>query len=367
MQVTDNIGVKSVKVEYRLDGVLQPPLELKFMNEEDYSGMLCLEGVECGKGKLEYRIMAEDKSVAGNKRYLPSTGFYSVNFFQPLEPVKSYASDFEAGSSDFVGADFSVSRMVGFSDNILHTVHPYPVSAFKNEKYNLVAQLKYPVILEEGGEMRFDEVVLVEPGEPGADFSGDLFWDFVVVEGSKDNGFTWVPFAPGYDSGSNETWETAFVSSTVNNKSQAVGSQNMFLKNVIQLSGNAGFSAGDTVLFRFRLASDNSLNGWGWAIDNLEIQTTTITDSDLVVQKSIHVYPNPFDSKFFLDFSALEERDQFEILITDIFGKTVYQKHGLTSFGGRESIELPNLKSGIYLIKVVEEGKLTFAAKVMKK
>lgn len=365
--VTDNLGVKTVKVEYRLNGVLQPPLELKLTNENDYSGALCYGGVECNYGKLEYRVVAEDKSAAGNKKYLPSTGFYSVDVFQALDPVKSYASDFEAGSSDFVGADFSISRMVGFSDNILHTVHPYPVSAFKNEKYNLVAQLKYPVILEEGGEMRFNEVVLVEPGEPGADFSGGLFWDYVVVEGSKDNGFTWTPFAPGYDSGSNETWETAFVSSMGNNKSQAVGTQSMFLKNVIQLAGNAGFSAGDTVLFRFRLASDNSLNGWGWAIDNLEIQTSTITDSDLVVQKPIHVYPNPFDSKFFLDFSALDERDQIEILVTDIFGKTVWQKNGLTSFGGPEPIELPNLESGIYLVKAIEEGKLRFTAKVMKK
>jgi hypothetical protein len=65
--------------------------------------------------------------------------------------------------------------MVGFSDNILHTIHPYPVSALKDEKYNLIAQLKYPVILQEGGEMRFDEVVLVEPGEKGLTFQKIYF------------------------------------------------------------------------------------------------------------------------------------------------------------------------------------------------
>jgi hypothetical protein len=64
------------------------------------------------------------------------------------------------------------------------------------------------------------------------------------------------------------------------------------------------------VLFRFRLATDHSLNGWGWAIDNLEIQTRMATDSDLIVQKSIHAYPNPFDNKFFIDFSAFENSDQ---------------------------------------------------------
>jgi hypothetical protein len=52
---------------------------------------------------------------------------------------------------------------------------------------------------------------------------------------------TWIPFSPGYDSGANENWESAFVNSTVNNKSQAVGNQNMFLKNVIYLTENTGF------------------------------------------------------------------------------------------------------------------------------
>ncbi len=363
----DNLGINSVIVEYKLNGVLQSPIDLKLTGNENYSGKLQLSNEQFSNGKLEYRIVAEDKSAAGNKKHLPSAGFYSVSFFQSFEPVKSLSSDFESGSSIFAVADFNISRIVGFSDNVLHTLHPYPVSALKDEKYNLIAQLKYPIILQEDGEMRFDEVVLVEPGEKGTEFSEDFFWDFVVVEGSKDKGSTWIPFLPGYDSGAHENWETAFVNSTVNNKSQAVGSQNMFLQNVIRLTENTGFYAGDTVLFRFRLASDNSLNGWGWAIDNLEIQTTLATDSDLIVQKSIHAYPNPFFNKFFVDFSAIENLGQIHIIVTDIIGKTVYKKDNISFFGNPESIELPGVSSGIYLLKITDGKKELFAGKMIKK
>jgi hypothetical protein len=363
----DNLGINTVKVEYKLNGVLQSPIDLKLTGNENYSGILQLNTGEARNGNLEYRIVAEDKSAIGNKKYQPSAGFYSVSFFQSLESVHSYSSDFESGLTDFTVADFNISRMVGFSDNILHTLHPYPLSAVKDEKYNLIAQLKYPVILRDGGEMRFDEVVLVEPGEKETNFSEALFWDFVIVEGSKDMGSTWIPFSPGYDSGANEYWESAFVNSTVNNNSQAVGTQNMFLKNVINLTEDTGFSAGDTVLFRFRLASDNSMNGWGWAIDNLEIQTSLATDSDLIVQKSIHVYPNPFDNKLFIDFSRIENSDRINVFVTDIFGKTIYKKDGTASSVSPEIIELSGVKSGIYLLKVTDGKKELFVQKMIKK
>ncbi|MBN1819623.1 MAG: T9SS type A sorting domain-containing protein, partial [Prolixibacteraceae bacterium] len=364
---SDNLGVNSVKVEYKINGILQSPVNLKLSGNESYSGIIQFNNEQFKNGHFEYRIVAQDNSSAGNKKHLPSSGFYSVCVFKPQTPVKSYSSDFESGSSDFVNSDFTVSRVVGFSGNVLHTIHPYPVSALKDEKHNLIAQLSHPVILQEGGEMHFDEVVLVEPGEKGTNFLESLFWDYVVVEGSKDNGTTWIPFSPGYDSGANEYWETSFLSSTVNNKSQAVGNENMFLKNRIRLTDNTGFFAGDTVLFRFRLASDNSLNGWGWAIDNLEIQTTLPTDSDLIVQKSIQAYPNPFNDKFFLDFSAIENHGQIHIILTDIIGKTIYKKENISFFGNPESIELPGASSGIYILKITDGKKELFAGKMIKR
>jgi hypothetical protein len=56
------------------------------------------------------------------------------------------------------------------------------------------------------------------------------------------------------------------------NTSTALPHESMFVNHTINLTHNTGLEAGDTAIFRFRLASDNSVNGFGWAIDNLEIQ-----------------------------------------------------------------------------------------------
>ena len=79
----------------------------------------------------------------------------------------------------------------------MHTINPYPESNSEKTKYNLVAQLKYPIVLEENGLMSFDEVVLVEPGEEGSFYTEEQFWDFVIVEGSKNNGKSWLPVTDG--------------------------------------------------------------------------------------------------------------------------------------------------------------------------
>ncbi|MFW5832380.1 MAG: hypothetical protein ACOCVA_08995, partial [Prolixibacteraceae bacterium] len=296
----DNIGINSVKIEYKVNGVLQQPVSLVNQEDDIYKGVVELEEQSLNGDNIEYRIIAEDKSSRGNKCILPSSGYYSVSVFQPEDPVVSYVTDFENSATDFFMADFSVSPVPGFSSTVLHTKHPYPVSAIENEKYNLISQLKTPVILKEDGIMTFDEVVLVEPGQPETTYLDEMFWDFVIVEGSKDGGRNWYPLTDGYDSGFDESWKNKFESSWINNTSCANGQEDLFLKRSINLTENTGFNAGDTLIFRFRLASDKSVSGWGWAIDNLEIQKGFTTGSDdVIAEEEISVYPNPFNSSFY--------------------------------------------------------------------
>jgi len=52
------------------------------------------------------------------------------------------------------------------------------------------------------------------------------------------------------------------------------------------------FSAGDTLLLRFRLYSDPFANGWGWVVEDLKIDPLI----DAVTEINNHpvtVYPNP--------------------------------------------------------------------------
>jgi hypothetical protein len=270
-----------------------------------------------------------------------------------LEPVYSYISDFENNVSDFVLSDFSISRVPGFSSSILHTRNPYQVSAFEKEKYNLTAQLRYPVIIQENGTLEFDEVVLVEPGDVNADYTQSLFWDFVIVEASKDNGNNWLPLSEGYDSGSESMWQNKFNSVLNNNTSIAVGSEDLALRRIIYLTENNYFSTGDTILIRFRLASDNSVNGWGWSIDNLEIQKLHTAADDLYAAQDINVYPNPFVNELTIDCSEFSDLSMAEIMVTNLQGKIVYQQTNVDiNFDKKIRVDLSNASPGIYMVNV---------------
>ncbi|MEN8115780.1 MAG: T9SS type A sorting domain-containing protein [Bacteroidota bacterium] len=351
---TDNVGIETVKVEYKINGVSQEPVVLKNKTLDIYSNKLEFPAALSDNDVLEYRILAVDNTVRKNKKYLPSSGFYSVDIFAPLKPVTGYFSNFDTYNNDFEISDFEITTPSGFSNGNLHTMHPYPESDIESEKYNLIAQLKYPVIIEENGLMSFDEVVLVEPGEEGTIYTEDLFWDFVIVEGSKNNGKSWLPVTDGYDSGIDEMWKSKFTGSLQSNVSYANGHENMFWENTINLTENTAFEAGDTVLFRFRLASDKSVTGWGWAIDNLQIQNMT-TSNEIIAEEEVAIYPNPFSSSIFIEGFDCDTESDVEITITDLFGKTVFRDtRNDVGYARKFKVDLPNLAPGVYLANITD-------------
>ena len=105
---------------------------------------------------------------------------------------------------DFFG-DFIVTSPNGFTDAALHTQHPYlEADSLGLNEINFTSYLLTPIILDSLRPiMLFDEIVLVEPGIGDVDFRDGSFFDFVIVEASKDLGVTWVPLLNGYDSRDN--------------------------------------------------------------------------------------------------------------------------------------------------------------------
>ena len=352
--VTDNLGINSVAVEYKINGIQQQPVHLTGNSKSLYTGQINIPEPLFQNDKIEYRIVADDNSKNDNKINVPASGYYAVNVFEPVPAVESFQSDFNSFSNDFFTADFTVSTPPGFANGALHTKHPYPVSEVEDEDYNLVAQLKYPVVLKEGGEMTFDEIVLVEPGEPETNYNDNFFWDYVIVEGSKDKGKTWLPLTQGYDSQSNDNWYAVFTNTLKSTTSSAVGDDKMYVPHTIELTENTGFSAGDTVLFRFRLSSDKSITGWGWAIDNLNIQKLSTVNDELVTENSVNVFPNPFTSNFFIDCSNVPDMESMDIMVTDLTGKTVYQENWSdTHYSSKKQVALNNIEPGIYLVNMI--------------
>ncbi|QOI96437.1 MAG: T9SS type A sorting domain-containing protein [Flammeovirgaceae bacterium] len=274
-RVTDNIGVASVVLEYLINDVPQTGQSFTLQNPGEDS--IYRTTVNLGTGLangdvLKYRIIATDNSSNSNQRTSPATGHYVLNVVGLAPTQNSYANDFNTPSDDFFGVGFSITTPSGFNNPAIHTTHPYPEGqGFPGGEYNYLYQLKVPIrIKAQEATLKFDEIVLVEPGEPGTVFGDPQFWDYVVVEGSKDGGFTWVPVANGYDSRDFSPWLTRYNSAISGNNSTAVGDPTLFRTRTLDLQNQ--FDTGDEVVIRFRLYSDQLAAGWGWCIDNLKIQ-----------------------------------------------------------------------------------------------
>lgn len=364
---TDNVGIESVKVEYKINGQIQEHIALNPKTSDSYIGAVEFPETISENDVVEYRIIAQDNTNRGNKRYLPVKGYYRVDIFQSQKPLSGYYSDFDSNNDDFKISDFEMNTPLGFTSGNLHTVNPYPESTIENERYNLIAQLKYPIILEEGGVMSFDEVVLVEPGEDGARYTEESFWDFVIVEGSKNNGKSWLPITEGYDSSVDELWNSQFTGSLKSAVSMASGHETMFLNQTIYLTENPEFEAGDTVVFRFRLASDKAVTGWGWAIDNLSIQEVTTDADEIFAKEDVSIYPNPFSQSIYVEGFKASEFSDVEVIVTDMYGKTVYRETKYDAGYERKlKIDLPNVAPGIYMACVTDNESNTITQKIIK-
>lgn len=274
-RVTDNIGIASVLLEYLINDVAQPAQPFVLQNPGEDS--IYLSTINLGTGLangdvLKYRIIATDNSSNSNQGISPASGYYTLNVVGLAPTQDSYANDFNTPSDDFFGVGFSITTPSGFNNPAIHSTHPYPEgNGFPGGEYSYIYQLKVPIrVKAQDATLKFDEIVLVEPGESGTVFGDLQFWDYVVVEGSKDGGFTWVPVANGYDARDFAPWLTRYNSATSGNNSTALGDPTLFRSRTMDLQ--AVFDTGDEVVIRFRLFSDSFASGWGWCIDNLKIQ-----------------------------------------------------------------------------------------------
>ncbi len=277
--ISDNIGIFSVSLEYQINGVDQTPIYLGLKPDTDSSYTVSVPLPDLQNGdKIKYRIRATDNSIAQNEAAKPSAlGFYQINIVGLAPTQDSYSNTFNTLTEDFFGDDvFSIATPSGFANGAVHTSHPYPNGTGIDFTSSYVYQLKVPIRLKSNNAtLKFDEIVLVEPGATGSQYGDSDFFDYVVVEGSKDGGVNWKILVDGYDSRDNAAWLTKFNSSNdgaTQPNSTGAGDPSLFKQKVIDMIGNGNFLPEDEIVIRFRLLADQLVHGWGWAIDNMKIQ-----------------------------------------------------------------------------------------------
>lgn len=361
----DFIGIGSVTVEYLIDGSPQGTFDLALApnTSATYTGSFSLSASLPIGTVISYKVTATDAAVLQNQTSSPTVGLHEFTIIEPVAAVKVYTNDFNAPTEDFLGDLFVGTSATGFSSPALHTEHPYDAGP-EGGAINLISELVVPIILDDDSAvMTFDEVALIEPGEPGTTFGQFGFWDFVIVEGSKDNGQNWLPFIEGYDARDNTNWEnhynSGFNQATFN--SDAVGNSTLMAQRSIDLLESGFFNPGETVKIRFRLYSDELAVGWGWIIDNLNIQSLVTGIEDVLDEESFSVFPNPTNGMITLKAQLKEPLQRSRIKVTSLLGKTVFTKL-IDSRDTRlyEAIDLSNSPDGLYIVTLeTPQGRIT--------
>jgi len=361
-QAADNIGVASVTLEYNVNGTARPSITMTKGSGTTYTAVLSTAGGPIVAGDvINYRLVAQDRSSNSNRTTLPATGYFAVPVVEVRPAADMYANEFERATPiDFVGTGFSITTPTGFANGAIHSTHPYADNV--NYTYRLLVPIRVkadPQI----ARVRFDEIVLVEPGETGAAFPTADFYDYVVVEGSLD-GTTWTPLADGYDARDNANWLDLYNRAMSGSNSAAVGTPSIYASRTISLLDK--FKAGDVVQLRFRLYADGGAYGWGWAIDNLHIQDNTVTPTAQALRNAgLSLYPNPTAGQFTVQTRFDKPVANLEVVVRNAVGQEVLRQ-SQAAVQGQVSLPLDLTKyaNGFYIVNVTADGE-TATRKVM--
>jgi hypothetical protein len=250
-------------------------------------------------------------SVRGWKGVAYNSLSKTIEAFTPTPPVFVYTNNFESPTTDFTASLFTIGPTPGFVGNAIQSAHPYA------DNTNPVITLNRPIrVANANAILSFDEVALIEPGEPGVPWPDPYFYDYVVVEGSTD-GCTWTAFTPGWDCRAYPEWETAYANNTP--------APSLFRRRNIDMQ--AAFATDDTILVRFRLFADAGANGWGWIIDNLDIQSVAqsgVGDRPSPAVLTLVPGRNPFRDRTTLAYS-LPAPGRVALNVFDVNGRLVRQ------------------------------------------
>jgi hypothetical protein len=241
--------------------------------------------------KAESLTMSVASYKSGRPYITPVRG---MNVVPAQAPRTFYVDNFNTATTNFTASGFTLQTPSGFLNPAYHTAHPYS----NNRTYALT--LNIPISVQSANAfVRFDEISIVEPGEPGSVYGSTAFYDYCVVEATRD-GANWIALEDGYDARRDPDWLNAWTN-------RLNGSPTLIKKHEMNLLSR--FPAGSLVFIRFRMYTDPGTTGWGWMIDNLEIQGNLVAvennkqtlPADFALAQN---YPNPFNPSTTIRFDV---------------------------------------------------------------
>jgi hypothetical protein len=355
--VSDNLGIDTVYIEYKVNS---GPVKYVGMTSEGldkYSVNLNVKPEMLNGGDIiKYRIIAIDNAAARNTIVSPASDYYNIRIETILPAVKSYSTDFYNASAEFFNSGFEIIKPPDFNTTGLHSEHPYKSPEQDNKSLEFSSVLRHPVIFDASGMViTFRELVLVEPGAEGSVFGFSDFYDYVIIEASKDFGKNWFPLADGYDSRRVPSWEIAYNSSTDGQNSTFVGNESMMQEHAFYPRISDKIHNGDSLLIRFRLYSDPYAHGWGWAIDDLKINPL-VDKVEEINSPEIKIFPNPGNGLVNIIFGTGNNYKVIRVSVYNYAGKCIIQKESFAE--EMITLNITGNPSGLYLI-VINDGRST--------
>jgi len=350
----DNFGLDTLNLEYRI-GFSSTSAFVGLRPSSDSTDSLHsfvlnrgTIGLNSESDTLYYRIHAVDKSKNSNATAFPENGFIKVLNPQIGAPLERYALDFSSSSfSDSVAVNnLFIEDVSQFSGNAIHSNHPYQ-NGF--EGFGSIL-LKHPVLLKENSVISIDEVVLLEPG-----VTSDIRADFLRIEGSIDDGMTWIKLTEDQDASSNPLWLERFNSNLNSGNSNASGDSELFMNKRIELMrDDLPFQVDDELLIKISMITDNVNTGWGIALDNLVVGTPNITG--LPDRRQIKIFPNPLSNTLIISNVKAAEK----ILVRGLTGSVLFEQNLKSE---KSVIDLSLLPDGVFLLQVLDQNNVLITTK----
>ncbi|NWF88707.1 MAG: T9SS type A sorting domain-containing protein [Ignavibacteriaceae bacterium] len=313
---------------------------------------------------VKYPVLSSQLISVDVRSYKNGVEYKSVqknlNTIVIMPAQNSYVNNFNSLNSAFVGTGFQIKTHSGFANAAIHSNHPYLDNT--NYTYTLTVPI---IVASSNAYLAYKDISIVEPGDPGSVFGDENFWDYVVVEATKD-GLNWIQLEDGYDCRLHNDWLTAF------NSSSSI-SETLFKSHQINLLDT--FNPGDLIMIRFRLFADGYVNGWGWVIDDLEIQDRLVRVENEInnIPKEYSLaqnYPNPFNPTTTIKFSVPCEGAKcivpVQLKIYDALGKEVRTLVNETKSSGNYEVlfDAADLATGVYYYRL-KAGNFTETKKMV--
>ena len=185
-------------------------------------------------------------------------------------------------------------------------------------------------------------------------------WDYLTFEYSLDKGQTWTILGNATDN----NWynSSALTDSTggatlpgkqwtgEGENNHILGGTNATLREYSY--DLTALTAETSIIFRFKFLADDQVNEEGVVIDDFGLEGTVLSVDSTELQNNFIVFPNPSNGTFNLSWSIPGDAD---VTVYNYLGKQVLKNKNIKRT--THSIDLSNMSSGLYFIKVNIDGK----------